>query len=172
MADVLSSDEVIEVANLLHGQQAKERTQLDPLRLYVTGKQAMPIVIPSDAPPEVREMARISRINLIKIVVEALVGWLFVDNMRSVEPPADPEDDPAKQVWAVWQANRFDRGQSALYRAVFTYGYGYVRLSPGVDQRTGEQTPAIRAVSPRRMTAMYAYDSDDWPAYTFEVRRQ
>lgn len=168
----LTADEAIEVATQAHDLQARERQQLDPLRLYVTGKQAIPIVVPADAPAEVREMARISRINLIKIVVEALVESLYVDNMRTVNATADDADDPAKRVWEVWQTNRFDRGQSALYRAIFTYGYGYVRSVPGVDQRTGKKVPSVRAVSPRRMTALYELDNDDWPTYTFEQRRQ
>lgn len=167
----LSSDDVLRLAGELDGIQKKERTQLDPLRLYVTGKQAMPVVIPQDAPNEVREMARISRINLIKIVVEALVESLYVDNMRSVDIDAGA-DDPARKIWAVWQANRFDRGQSALYRSVFTYGYGYARAVPGTDQRTGEKRPVVRAVSPRRMTALYESDGDDWPTYTYECRRR
>lgn len=168
----LSTDEVVQAANDMNGMLDKERTQLDVLRLYVTGQQRMPIIVPQDAPLEVREMARISRINLIKIVVESLIESLFVDNFRSVDPPADDADDPAKAIWAVWQANRFDAKQSALYRAVFTYGYGYERIVPGEDQRTGEKRPVMRAVSPRRMTALYFDDNDDWPAYTLERRRQ
>jgi hypothetical protein len=169
---VLSADDVFAAANDMESMLNQERTQLDVLRLYSTGKQRMPIVIPQDAPVEVREMARISRINLIKIVIESLVESLFVDNFRSIDPPANPEDDPAQAIWAVWQANRFDAKQSALYRAVFEYGYAYERIVPGVDQRTGEKRPVMRAVSPRRMTALYVDDNDDWPAYTFEKRRR
>lgn len=168
----LSAGNVIELAEHLHETQQRERQEFDPLRLYVTGRQAMPIVVPADAPAEVREMARISRINLIKIVVEALVESLYVDNMRSVEPPDNPDDDPAKQVWAAWQANRLDRAQSALYRAVFTYGFGFMRAVPGIDSRTGEKRPVVRPVSPRVMTALYESNDDDWPAYTLERRRR
>lgn len=167
----LNGDEIVELANHLNGVQLRERNELDVLRRYATGQQALPLVVPLDAPAEVREMARISRINLISIVIESLVQSLYVDNFRSAEP-ADPEDDPAQQVWKVWQANRLDRGQSGLYRAVFTYGYGYMRATPGVDQRTREKRPVVRAVSPRVFTAMYASDNDDWPAYTLERRRR
>lgn len=167
----LTGEQVVEIADYLHETHVRERQEFDPLRLYLTGKQAMPIVVPADAPAEVREMARISRINLIKIVVEALVESLYVDNMRSVEPD-DPENDPAQQVWKVWQANRLDRAQAGLYRAVFTYGFGFMRAVPGVDPRTKAKRPAVRPVSPRVMTALYETDGDDWPVYTLERRRR
>lgn len=168
----LNGDEIVELANHLNGVQVAERTQLDVLRLYATGQQALPLVVPADAPAEVREMARISRINMIKIVIESLVQSLYVDNFRSKDPDPDDEQDPAQQIWKVWQANRLDRGQSGLYRAVFTYGYGYMRATPGTDRRTGEKRPVVRAVSPRVFTAMYVDDNDDWPAVTLEKRRR
>jgi hypothetical protein len=118
----------------------------------------MPMVVPSDAPREVHEMARISRINLIAIVVKALVESLYVDNFRAPDLPdnelpqltpeqlaageaPDDAEDPLGEVWRAWQANKLDRGQGGLYRAVFTYGYGYVAVTPGSPY------PVARAVS-------------------------
>ena len=40
----------IEAAEDLLGVQDKERLELDVLRRYATGKQALPLVIPADAP--------------------------------------------------------------------------------------------------------------------------
>jgi hypothetical protein len=163
------------LADYLFGIQAQERQQLDVLRRYATGKQAIPTVIPRDAPAEVREMARISRINLIAIVINSLVQSLFVDNLRVVsgsddettDPKADLADseDVSHAVWKAWQGNRMDRGQSGLYRAVFTYGYGYaVALA-------GDPVPVIRTFSPRTMTALYG-EYEDWPDAAIERRRQ
>jgi hypothetical protein len=150
--------------------QEKERVELDVLRRYATGKQVLPLVIPQDAPREVHEMARISRINLISIVINSLVESLFVDNLRvTVDSalegePATPEQitDP---IWKIWQDNKLDRGQSGLYRAVFTYGYGYMVFTPG------KPSPVIRPMSPRTMTALYG-DDPDWPELALERRKR
>lgn len=164
----------IALADRIHSEHVGERQDLDVLRRYVTGKQPMPMVIPRDAPVEVREMARISRINLIAIVVKALVESLYLDSFRAPDlpdieidgegEPGPPADDPLGEVWNAWQANKLDRGQGGLYRAVFTYGFAYVAVTPG------KPYPVIRAVSPRRMMAMYA-DGADYPECALEKRR-
>lgn len=176
-------ESAIDTARFMVGKQESERTELDVLRRYVTGKQGLPLVIPGDAPAEVREMARISRINMIKIVVESMVQSLFVDNIRSPEDPdapIDPDapptpaidpDDPAQQVWAAWQANKLDRGQAGLYRATFTYGAGYMVGTPGRRGRNGAAMPVLRPLSPRSMTTLYG-DDPDWPVYAFERRKR
>jgi len=173
----LTTDDVLEIASNLRGQLDTERQDLDVLRRYVTGRQALPLVVPRDAPAEVRELARISRINLIAIVVNSLVESLFVDNVRvtdsagpaanSLGADAAPADDPdaaIKPIWDAWQTNRLDKGQSGLYRAVFTYGYGYMVATPGAP------TPLVRPVSPRRITTMYG-NNPDFPVQAIEWRR-
>lgn len=169
---MLSDDAAIEAAHMVFDVQERERFELDVLRRYATGKQALPLVIPRDAPAEVREMARMSRINIIRIVVDSLVQSLFVDNMRvprvpvgeDGEPVGDPEE-VAHEVWRAWQANRMDRGQSGLYRAAFQYGYSYMVVT------AGEPVPVMKAMSARRMTAMYADDSD-WPELALQRGRR
>jgi hypothetical protein len=160
----------IAAAEMLHAEQDRERIDLDVLRRYATGKQALPLVIPQDAPREVHEMARISRINLIAIVINSLVESLFVDNLRVTvdgegEGGASEPEQVTAPIWKTWQANKLDRGQSGLYRAVFTYGYGYMVLT------AGKPTPVIRPMSPRTMTAMYG-DDPDWPVLALERRRK
>lgn len=171
---MLSIEQAVELSSMLHGMQERERTELDVLRRYATGRQALALVIPRDAPREVREMARISRINLISIVVNSLVESLYVDNLRSpaAAPPVTEGDTPTPEpddvtlpIWRAWQANKLDRGQSGLYRAVFTYGYGYMAVTAGAP------FPVIRPFSPRRMTAAYG-DNPDWPLYAIERRRE
>lgn len=175
---MLSEDEAIGAATYLRGELEAERQDLDVLRRYATGKQALPLVVPRDAPAEVRELARVSRINLIAIVINSLVQSLYVDNIRvsdSAGPapsqPADPNapgidpDEAIKPVWDTWQRNRLDRGQAGLYRAVFTYGHGYTVITPG------EPTPVVRSVSPRRMFAAYDDDVPDFPVMALEWRK-
>lgn len=180
---MLTADEAIELTHDANGKLDADRQQLDVLRLYVTGKQQLPLVVPRDAPAEVRELARVARINLIAIVVQSLVESLYVDNIRmtargsdspappATDPGADPlpaEEDPdeaLRPIWKAWQANRWDRRQSGLYRAVFTYGYGYAVVTPG------RPTPLMRAVSPRRMVALYSDNDPDYPRRALERRK-
>lgn len=179
---MLTEEEAVEAASYLRGQLDTERQDLDILRRYATGQQALPLVVPRDAPAEVRELARIARINLIAIVINSLVQSLYVDNIRNTDAPgstsdvsspgtdvvpageADPTDPDAaiKPIWDAWQANRMDRGQGGLYRAVFQYGYGYTVVMPG------QPTPVIRPVSPRRMHALYDPDEPDYPVMAIE----
>ncbi len=168
---MLSADQALKVVSDLYDVQCREREQLDVLRRYVTGRQALPLVIPRDAPTEVREMARISRVNLIQIVVNSMVESLFVDDLRVTRSQAEDggekveqAEDVTHEVWRAWQKNKMDRMQSGLYRAVFTYGYGYAAVTPG------SPLPVIRVFSPRTMTAMYG-SSEDWPDYAIERRR-
>lgn len=177
---LLDEAEVIRVAGSMFGDQQRERLDLDVLRRYETGRQAIPLVIPADAPAEIREMARISRINLIAIVIRSLVESLYVDNFRAkADTGAVPElseadlaagglpaaDDPLAPIWRTWQLNKFDREQSGLYRAVYTYGYGYVIALPG------QPVPKVTAVSPRKMIALYDDDDDEFPEYALQRRR-
>jgi hypothetical protein len=166
---VLTEEQAIGIANGLRGDLEAERTDLDVLRRYATGQQALPLVIPRSAPAEVRELARTARINMIAIVVNSLVESLYVDNMRMSDNGTLPEGvDPDKAlapIWETWQANRWDREQSGLYRAVFQYGYGYAVVTPG------DPTPVLRAMSPRRMHAVYDDDDPAWPVFALEWRK-
>ncbi|MDQ8046729.1 MAG: hypothetical protein REI11_19140, partial [Patulibacter sp.] len=168
---MLSTQSAIELAKEMHDAHANERQDLDTLRLYSTGRQRMPLVIPPDAPGEVRELARLSRINIIGIVLKALVESLYLDNIRKVEDDqADPAvedgagDDTLSRLWRVWLANRMNRRQGGLYRAAFEYSFSYLAISPG------DPMPVMRPVSPRSMFALYAEDAD-WPSRTMERRR-
>jgi len=161
--------------------QQRDRQELDVLRLYSTGKQALPLVVPADAPAEVRELARMSRINLIDIVLSSLIESLYLDNIRVSEQdiadagteegadgaPLDLPESPDNVVAPIWQAlqaNRFDRRQSGLYRVVFEYGVGYVIATPGAPE------PVIRPLSPRRCTALYDDLDPDYPQQALEWR--
>jgi hypothetical protein len=174
----MTEAQALEAAAHIRDVQSRDRQELDVLRLYSTGKQALPLVVPADAPAEVRELARMSRINLIDIVLSSLIESLYLDNIRVSE--RDIEDDPdagadpslappspdevVVPIWQALQANRFDRRQSGLYRVVFEYGVGYVVATPGVPE------PVIRPLSPRRLTALYTDEDPDYPRQALEWR--
>lgn len=154
----LTPEQAVERAKELHAVGQAERTRLDDVRRYWTGRQSLPVVIPSAAPREVRLMARMSRVNVVTLVVETLAQSLAVEGFRA-ETEADNVD-----VWDIWQRNRFDARQAALHRAIVAYGVAYGVVTPG------DPVPVIRGLSPRRLTALYSDDDPDWPRYALERR--
>ena len=149
---MLSKAEAEVIAGDLLNIQAAERTELDMLRDYWRGEQPLP-VIPSGVPSEVVQMAAMSRVNVCKLVVDVPAQSMFVDGFR------DAGDDSA--LWLVWQANKMDAHQSAIYRAAFAYGTSYLKVVPG------KTTPVMRGLSPRSMTAVYDEDPD-WPVFALK----
>lgn len=155
---VLTAEQAVAKAVEIYGVGQGERGRLDDVRRYWTGRQSLPVVIPSAAPREVRLMARMSRVNVITLVVETLAQSLAVEGFRG-RTEAENAD-----VWRIWQRNRMDARQSALHRAIVGYGVAYGVVTPG------EPVPVIRGLSPRRLTALYSDDDPDWPRYALERR--
>lgn len=149
---MLSADDAIEQARILHEYHETEREQLDVLRRYLKGRQPLPAVMARDTRTVVRTMARAARVNVVPIVVNSLVQSTFVTGFRG-----KGEGDDLK-VWDAWQANRMDARQSAIHRATATYGTAYAVVLPG------DPLPVIRGVSPRSLCALYGEDPD-WPMH-------
>lgn len=154
----LTGAAAIELATQLRVDTENDRHRLDEVRRYWVGRQRLPAVIPATAPREVRQMARMARVNVAGLVVESLAQSLAVEGYRA----AREADNTA--VWGLWQANRLDARQDALHRAAVAYGVAYAVVTPG------EPSPVIRYVSPRRLIAMYHEDKPDWPVCALERR--
>lgn len=155
---VFTPQQAVDKAVEINGVGQTERARLDDVRRYWTGRQRLPVVIPSAAPREVRTMARMARVNFVTLVVESLAQSLAVEGFR-----AHREADNA-DVWRIWQRNRFDARQAALHRAVIAYGVAYGVVTPG------QPVPVIRGMSPRRLTALYDDNEPDWPVVALERR--
>lgn len=151
----LTKSQVVEQARILKGFYDGERPQLDTVRRYWKGRQALPAVIPASAPNEVRTMAQIARVNVCSIVVDTLAQSMFVDGFRAGRDADDLD------VLAVWQANRMDARQTGIHRAALAYGTAYGVVLPG------DPVPVMRGASPRNMTVVYGEDPD-WPLWGFE----
>jgi hypothetical protein len=155
----LAEDEVPGVAKRLASQLDVERQNLDALRRYWTARQALPLVIPADAPREVREMARISRVNVLKIVVESYTQSLVVEGIRG----GGGEEAQVARLWQIWQRNAMDRRHMGLHRAGGAYGLSYGIALPG------DPVPVLRTRSPRRMTTAFDASGDDmWPMFALD----
>jgi hypothetical protein len=129
----------------------------DPTRPGFAARNGPLRWLPRDAPREVRLLAEISRVNVLRFVVNAVVQQMFVDGYRA---PRAATEAPA---WEIWQRNRMDARQIAVHRHALSYGVSYVVVLPG------DPVPVIRGVSPRRLTAVYG-DDDDWPKLALEER--
>lgn len=151
----MKPDAVVDLAQELKEVHEEEREQLDVVRRYWRGRQALPAVIPSAAPHEVKVMARIARVNICKIVVDAMTQSMYVDGFRT---DLESENNP---VWAAWQRNRLDARQTGIHRAAFAYGASYCVVLPG------DSEPVMRGSSPRNLTALYGNDPD-WPDAAIE----
>ena len=152
----VSSGTTLEIAKHMIEWRRAEHDRLDKIHKYLRGKQPHPFA-PRGAPEDVRKLARMSRVNICKIVISALAQTLYVEGYRQENEGSDAP------VWAVWQANSCDAKQSGIYRAAMAYGASYATVLPGVNG------PEIRGYSPRWMTAVYADDDDRWPLYALRA---
>jgi len=144
------------VADMLKVRDA-EAERLDEVHLYLTGK-ACNIYVPKKATREYRQLVKMSRTNIMKLVVASFASNLFVEGYR----PARASDNA--KAWDIWQANRMDARQSGIYRAALAYGLSYATVLPGKQNK--KPMAAIKPFSPRAMTAVYEDAvADEWPVY-------
>lgn len=139
-----------------------EKSRLERIRSYLrddvlSTKRGRVSWLPSGVPPEVHRLAVISRVNMIKYVVNARMQAMFVDGFRR---PRESDDAPG---WEVWQRNRFDARQIGVHKAALAYGAAYISVLPG------RPVPVMRGASPRKMTVVFG-DDDDWPLFALEKR--
>lgn len=168
---LLGRDEVPEAVKQVLELRDAEARRLERIYLYLrdpdpstaVGRRAMagdgPLRwLPRGVPAEVRRLAEIARVNVLRYVVDSTVQVLYVDGFRA---PNAAAEEPA---WDIWQRNRMDARQTAVHRAALSYGAGYAVVLPG------EPVPVIRGLSPRALTAVYG-DDEDWPELALERRR-
>jgi len=152
----LSPEAAVAKARELLEVRGREKRRLDRIHNYLTDKQRLSW-LPASVPTEVRELAKISRVNMLRFVVQASVQAMYVDGFRR---PREADNEPA---WDVWQRNRMDARQVGVHRAGVSFGASYVTVLPG------DPVPVLRGHSPRSMTVVYGSD-DDWPEAALERR--
>lgn len=165
MAPALSNKETEALAARLLERRRGEKARLDRILGYRRdGVEPGGVLssgrltgLPAGVPDEVRALAKLSRVNLIRYVVSARVQNMYVDGFQTEESP----DNVA--AWDIWQRNGMDARQLGVHRAALTYGASYVVVLPGTP------APVLRGVSPRKLTAVYG-DDDVWPLYALEQR--
>jgi hypothetical protein len=156
----LSESQVLEAFRDMIKVRDAEKVRLDRIRKYVRNdpKDWRLVGLAAGMPTEVRNILKISRVNMLRFIVTSRVQRMYVDGYRA--PMA--EDNAA--TWEMWQANGMDAEQIGVHRAGLTYGAGYVTVLPG-DPR-----PVIRGYSPRMLTVAYGNDHL-WPRMALEQRK-
>jgi hypothetical protein len=160
---VLSRDDAIAQARAMLELRNKRKARLDRIRSYVRDQQR-PSWLAAGVPTELHTLARLSRVNLLKLVVDSVTQAMYVDGYRTAAAADDEE------AWALWQRNRMDARQIGVHRAALTYGESFLTVLPGEDG-DGEDVPVMRGASPRQLTASWG-DDDEWPAWALERRRK
>ena len=163
------------VKDELFPQWEKERGRLDRIDRWYRWEQEE-IKLPRKATQELRQLAELSRVPWLSLVVTATAQAMYVDGYRSELDPQGQTDDAAEgsssmsRPWRSWLANGMDRRQIAVHRAMLAYGYAFVKVLPGVDPMTGRAQSVIRGVSPRKMFALWEDTAeDDWPKYAMQL---
>lgn len=150
----LSNIDAVDRARFVKEKRDKESARLDRIHRYMRDRQRLSW-LPAAVPLEVRELSKISRVNMLKFIVGASVQAMYVDGFRK------PREADNATPWEVWQQNGMDARQIGVHRAAFTYGASYLTILPG------KPVPVMRGHSPRRLTAVYG-DDDLWPEYALE----
>lgn len=157
-------------SSLLPGWEA-EKERLDRIDRWYRWEQE-PITLPRKATLELRQLAELSRVPWLSLVVTATAQAMYVDGYRSQLDPAggSMRDREVSPPWRTWMANGMDRRQIAVHRAMLAYGYSFMKVLPGVDPMTSEPQSVMRGVSPRKMYALWDDPAeDDWPRYAMHV---
>ncbi|UDL14680.1 portal protein [Mycobacterium phage Illumine] len=157
-ADALDAETIGELVQGMYRLHLSERDSFDRIYEYAKGERGRPSV-PDEASDEVKELAKLSIKNVLRLICNSFAQSLSVVGYRSLSAP---ENDPA---WRIWQANKMDARQAEVHRPAVKYGAAYAVVTPGADG-----TPEIRCRSPRQLIAVYD-DAvlDDWPQYALET---
>lgn len=158
-ADALDAEAIGELVQRMYALHLAERDSFDNIHAFTKGERGVPSV-PDEASDEVKELAKLSIKNVLRLICNSFAQSLSVVGYRSLTAP---ENDPA---WRIWQANKMDARQAEVHRPAVKYGASYAVVTPGVDGRK----PEIRCRSPRQLIAVYD-DAvlDDWPQYALET---
>jgi hypothetical protein len=153
----LTEKQAVEKTREILAVRTQEKARLERLHKYLNNTQRT-VWLPASIPNEVRQIEKISRVNMLRFVVDVPVQAMYVDGYRT---PKAADDESA---WETWQRNRMDARQIGIHRSGIAFGASYATVLPGTP------VPVIRGASPRMLTTQYGPD-DDWPVFALEQLR-
>ncbi|WP_425566249.1 phage portal protein, partial [Sporichthya brevicatena] len=140
--------ELGDTASELLAEYRAQRQRLATIHAYMTNRK-QDIYVPRSASREYRALVDQARFNVLPLVVSTVAQALYVDGYRQTGPDGLAVSSANADVWdKVWQPNRMDARQAALYRAALTYGWSYCLVEPG------EPVPVLTPYSPRDAVAI------------------
>lgn len=154
---MLTERQIKDLVTQMWTMQQTDRRVLDEVYRAVTGRSGRPNV-PEDSAEEIKDLARLSVLNVLGMVRDSFAQNLAVVGYRT----ASAEDnDPA---WETWQRNRMDARQAEVHRPAITYGASYALVTPS------KRGAVIHTRSPRQMLAVYEDPTlDAWPQYALQT---
>jgi len=145
----MSPAAAVSLAKDLMGIRGAESERLDRIRHYLRDDPELLLTgVPRGVPREVQQLTRISRVNMVKFVVNSRVQAMYVDGYRT---PRAADDLP---VWKTWKRNGMPARQIGVHRAGLAYGASYAVTLPG------DTGPTMRGLSPRKLTVSPREDDD------------
>jgi hypothetical protein len=167
----LSAAQIREALGALREARASEQPRLKRIDAVLADSlygQAAGVYVPRRATREYRMLVEQSRFNVLDLVVTSVAQNLFADGFRPTGPNGRAPSAENAKIWnAVWQPNRMDARQSALYRSAIAHGVSYALVLPG------DPVPVITPMSACRMTALYVDPTnDEWPELAMEVMHE
>lgn len=154
---MIEVDEIARTAHRMWLLHQVEMSKFDRIHDYVLGRRGKPS-LPSDASPEIKEIAEICVHNVLTLVLDAFVQNLSVVGYRN----ADAEMNASG--WAIWQRNQMDARQAEIHSSAVKYGVGYCVAAPG------DGGVVFKPRSPRQLIAVYEDPQvDRWPQYALET---
>lgn len=156
-------------ADLLATYRA-ERPRLKQIADYMANR-VDDIYVPRSATAEYRRLVDQARFNVLPLIVNGLAQNLYIDGYRPSTPGGRLAGSINLDIWdQVWQPNRMDARQEAIWRASITYGYSYTTVLPG--EMLGKSTAVVTPYSPRRLVALYDDpDNDEWPVLAACIKK-
>jgi hypothetical protein len=126
-------------------QLRAEQPRLNRLEAYRKGQP--PIVMGSERLQSAfYRFQNMSRSNFADLIVSAMTNRM---SLRSIRTAAAQDDSGDQAAWRIHTANGLDVGQTDLYRAMGTFGGGYVAIgSPDAP----DAEPVITIEDPRQVT--------------------
>lgn len=90
----------------------------------------------------------------------------------SLEGVYRPGESKTMNAWNLWQENRWDSRQKAIYNGAVAHGLSFATALPAKSTWTGKRTAKFQAYSAKRMSAYYADVDDEFPMFAMGALEQ
>lgn len=98
------------------------------------------------------------------LIVATLAQTAYIEGIRR-----PGQGDSTLKAWETFRRNRWLARQAAVHRTAIGIGQAYGVVVPGFDPLTGGKMSRMLTRSPKRMSAFYDNDDDEWPTVAIEA---